>query len=106
MERRKASGELPIVGVNTFLGEHGEQVRSKGELIRSSEAEKRMQVDQIAAVTSQHGEEAERTLSVLRSTATAGGNVFATLMEAVKVCSLGQICSALYEVGGAYRRSM
>jgi methylmalonyl-CoA mutase len=105
-ERRKASGELPIIGVNTFLAERGGQSTSKGELIRSSEAEKRLQIDEIAELRARFADDAPPALAALKAAATSGGNLFAALMEAVKVCSLGQICAALYEVGGAYRRSM
>jgi methylmalonyl-CoA mutase len=105
-ERRKASGELPIVGVNTFLDDKGESVRAKGELIRSTEAEKRLQIDEIADLRERFSGDAPQALAALKAAATSGGNLFAALMEAVKVCSLGQICGALYDVGGAYRRSM
>ena len=65
-----------------------------------------MQIAQIADLAGRFADEAAQALAELKAAAIAGGNVFAALMEAVKVCSLGQICGALFEVGGAYRRSM
>ncbi|MGD8696513.1 MAG: methylmalonyl-CoA mutase family protein, partial [Gammaproteobacteria bacterium] len=106
-ESRKHDGSLPIVGVNTFLsGDSGDGEPAVNELIRSTEDEKRSQVDAIRAYQDLHAEAAGPALEKLRRVATRNGNIFAELMEAVKVCSLGQITHGLYEVGGQYRRNM
>jgi methylmalonyl-CoA mutase len=104
-EHRKHSGELPIVGVNTFLNAHPKELGAP-ELIRSTEAEKQQQIDNLRAFHARNEGRAPAALEKLKATARAGGNIFDELLEAVKVCSLGQISSALYEVGGQYRRSM
>ena len=106
-EQRKHDGSLPIVGVNTFLpSEHGGQIEVAIDLVRSTAAEKD---DQVASVTDwQEGRNAvdPGALDRLQEVARQGENTFAALMEAVRSHSLGQITHALYEVGGAYRRSM
>ncbi|HEY5756839.1 MAG TPA: methylmalonyl-CoA mutase family protein [Steroidobacter sp.] len=106
-EKRKHDGSLPLIGVNTFLSNTDSNEAAKGvALIRSTDDEKDFQV---ASVKSFQQRNAARTADALRNlqkVATSGGNVFAELMNAVKVCSLGQISRALYEVGGQYRRSM
>ena len=109
-ESRKDSGELPVVGVNTFRAEDGEEddaPAGAGEalLARATPAEKEEQVRRVEAFRDRHAEAAGPALRKLRETALAGGNVFAELMDTVKVASLGQISAALYEVGGRYRRS-
>ena len=107
-EQKKHSGELPIVGVNTFLnpraGEDGYQV--PGELARATPEEKEQQIRNLRAFQERNREQAPLALKRLQETAVAGGNIFAELMEAVKYASLGQITRALYEVGGEYRRNM
>ncbi len=106
-ETQKHSGELPIIGVNTFLNPaatSGAVVET--ELIRSGEEEKESQVLQVQQVTRRHQAESEGALMRLRQAALANDNVFAELMEAAKVCTLGQLSQALFEVGGQYRRSM
>ena len=106
-EMLKHSGELPIVGVNTFLdpkAKAGEVVEV--ELIRASEQEKMDQVTQVARLHELHRADADRALMALRKAALENANVFAALMAAVKVCTLGQISHTLYEVGGQYRRNM
>jgi methylmalonyl-CoA mutase len=106
-ETLKHTGELPIVGVNTFLNPHSEAGKvTQTALIRSTEQEKQDQVDQVAALHAHHGAEAETALTRLRQAALANRNVFAELMEAAKVCTLGQISHALYGVGGQYRRNV
>jgi methylmalonyl-CoA mutase len=105
-ESLKHSGQLPIVGVNTFEGPEGADPPRAGDLVRASEAEKRQQVDNLRAFQARHAEAAPAALARLRDVARSGGNVFAELMEAVKVASLGQISAALFDVGGRYRRSM
>jgi methylmalonyl-CoA mutase len=107
-EHKKHTGELPIIGVNTYLnpqvGEEGYQI--PGEVARSTEAEKRHQIDNLRAFQAEHAAAAAAALKKLQQAAVSGGNIFAELMEVVKVASLGQISSALYEVGGQYRRNM
>jgi methylmalonyl-CoA mutase len=106
-EQKKHDGSLPIIGVNTFLGrQDGDEEARAVELIRSTEDEKQAQVDAVHAFQQRHSKEAPVALAALQKAAATGGNVFAELMEAVKVCSLGQISRALYEVGGQYRRNM
>lgn len=104
-ERKKMSGELPIIGVNTFLPEHPSE-HKKQELIRSTDEEKVMQVHQVQELPSRFSAEREGALTRLKTVAQQGGNIFAELMETAKCCSLGAISDALYAVGGAYRRSM
>jgi methylmalonyl-CoA mutase len=106
-ETRKHDGSLPIVGVNTFLSGADASEEHKGtELIRSTEAEKQDQVAAVRAFQARNTERSGAALSALQRAAAAGGNVFAELMECVKVGSLGQISRALYQVGGQYRRNM
>ena len=106
-ESRKHDGSLPLIGVNTFLasGDAVEEVRG-AELIRSTEQEKQWQVAGVRDFQRQHAAGTRTALERLQSVAASRGNVFAELMETVKVCSLGQISRALYEVGGQYRRSV
>jgi methylmalonyl-CoA mutase len=104
-ERLKHSGELPIVGVNTFLNPDPPEL-GVGELIRSSEAERDQQLDDLAAFQERNAERTPAALARLKDAARRGANVFAELMDAARVCSLGQISRAFYEVGGQYRRSM
>ncbi len=95
-----------IVGVNTFLGTDGSPIQQAKDVMRSSDAEKRAQIDCLRAFQAAHADAARRALAELKDTALAGGNVFGSLMQAAKVCSLGQISGALYEIGGQYRRNM
>jgi methylmalonyl-CoA mutase len=105
-ETLKHDGRLPIVGVNTFLGsDDGGEIR-EAELIRSTEEEKRDQVRAVRAFLERNAERRPAALARLQAAAASGGNVFAELMETVKVASLGSISRALYDVGGQYRRSM
>jgi methylmalonyl-CoA mutase len=106
-ERLKHSGELPLIGVNTFLPRdgHGEQI-DELELMRSTEEEKQAQIDSVASFQARTADRRPAALARLRDVARQRGNVFEALMEAVKVASLGQISAALYDVGGEYRRNM
>ena len=106
-EKRKHDGSLPLMGVNTFLSDadSSESARSVA-LIRSTDEEKDFQVAAVKAFQKRNATRTPDALVKLQQAATSGGNVFAELMNAVKVCSLGQISRALYEVGGQYRRSM
>jgi methylmalonyl-CoA mutase len=115
-EHKKHDGSLPLIGVNTFLPkDHGGDIVTEIELIRSTEGEKGQQIDNVArfqqlrnplAVGAPEGATAAPGLAYLQKTARDRANVFAALMEAVKTHSLGQISHALYEVGGEYRRNM
>ncbi len=105
-ERRKHDGSLPIVGVNTFRNPAGDAVPDHLELARSTEEEKRSQLDRLQRFQAVHASDAPVALERLRAAALAGDNLFAVLMEAVRSCSLGQITDALFEVGGRYRRSV
>ena len=105
-ETLKHTGELPIIGVNTFLSKEGSPTIVPGEVIRATTEEKE---DQIKTLQSLHQAAPEKTaaaLQALQKSAIQNENLFEGLMEAVKVCSLGQITRALYEVGGQYRRNM
>jgi methylmalonyl-CoA mutase len=105
-EHRKHDGSYPIVGVNTFRNPHGGGVPQKVELARSTEEEKESQLGRLADFHARNAREAPAALERLRRTVIANGNVFDELMRTVRVCSLGQITSALFDVGGQYRRSM
>jgi methylmalonyl-CoA mutase len=105
-EMLKHSGEYPIVGVNTFRHPHGEAAPQHVELQRSTDAEKQSQLARLAAFQQRHAAEAPAMLRRLQDAVIANGNVFEVLMDAVRVCSLGQITDALFEVGGQYRRNM
>ncbi len=105
-EMLKHTGAYPIVGVNTFRNPHGNAAPQTVELARSTDAEKQSQLDRLAAFHARHADAAPTMLRRLQDTVIAGGNVFDVLMAAVRCCSLGQITSALFEVGGQYRRSM
>jgi methylmalonyl-CoA mutase len=106
-EQLKHDGSLPIVGVNTFLAQATDEDEIRGaELIRSSGEEKQAQVDAVRAFLERNADRRPAALTNLQHVAAGGGNVFESLMEAVKVASLGSISHALYQVGGQYRRSM
>jgi len=105
-ESRKHSGELPVVGVNTFVDPHAGSSAPTLRLARSTEAEKESQLTRLADFHARHAEAAPPMLRRLQQAAIEGRNVFDVLMDAVRVCSLGQITAALFEVGGEYRRSM
>jgi methylmalonyl-CoA mutase len=105
-EHLKHSGELPIIGVNTFLSDEGSPTVLPREVIRSTTAEKERQIAAVGALQAWRPEVAAGQLQSLQQAAIHNENMFTALMEAVKVCSLGQITQALYEVGGQYRRNM
>jgi methylmalonyl-CoA mutase len=104
-EHRKHDGTLPIVGVNTFVRE-GSAGPVEIELARATEAEKKSQLDRLADFRARHAGEAQAAIRRLQDVATGGGNVFDELMTAARVCSLGQLTDAFFEVGGQYRRNM
>jgi methylmalonyl-CoA mutase C-terminal domain len=105
-EGLKHSGELPIMGVNTFLSSKGSPTVIPCEVIRSTEEEKDYQVKMLSELHGTFPNEAAESLSRLKEAAFRNHNVFQSLMEATKYCSLGQITNALFDVGGKYRRSM
>lgn len=104
-ETLKDSGELPIIGVNTYLPEKQEEWKPI-DLSRASPEEKNDQINRLHAFQNKNKAKAEECLKNLRDTALTGGNIFEQLLTAVRYCSLGQITSVLYEVGGRYRRNM
>jgi methylmalonyl-CoA mutase len=105
-EMQKHTGELPIVGVNTFLKKHGNPAVQPSEIIRSTKEEKNQQIDNLHTIIGNNKDKSVEMLGRLKKVAIENGNLFAELMETVKYCSLGQVTHALYEVGGQYRRSM
>jgi methylmalonyl-CoA mutase len=105
-EHKKHDGSYPLIGVNTFLNPQGGGTPETVELIRSSEAEKQSQLERLQAFQEEHADEGAAMLERLRDAVIKNQNVFEVLMDAVRVCSLGQISKALFEVGGKYRRSM
>jgi len=105
-EMLKHTGEYPIIGVNTFRNPHGDPVHDHIELARSTEEEKQSQLKRLADFHRRHANEAPAILQRLQQAVIDNRNVFEVLMDAVRVCSLGQITNALFEVGGQYRRSM
>jgi methylmalonyl-CoA mutase len=105
-EMLKHTGEYPIIGVNTFRNPKGDEVLEKLELARSTEDEKKSQLDRLYAFHTKHAKESPAMLVRLQQAVIHNQNVFEVLMDAVRVCSLGQITNALFEVGGQYRRNM
>jgi methylmalonyl-CoA mutase len=105
-EMLKHTGELPIIGVNTFRNPHGDQVMDKLELARSTDEEKQSQLHRLADFHTRHAAESPAALKRLQQAVIDNQNVFEVLMDAVRVCSLGQITNSLFEVGGQYRRNM
>jgi methylmalonyl-CoA mutase len=105
-ETLKHSGEYPIIGVNTFLNKNGSPTIVPSEVIRATEEEKQFQIFALEKFQERNSDRAADALKRLQIAAIAGKNVFVELMEVGKICSLGQISTALYEVGGQYRRNM
>jgi isobutyryl-CoA mutase len=105
-EHLKHTGELPIVGVNTFLNKAGSPTILPAEVIRATPEEKEQQIQNLYLFQQRNKEKSGAALERLKAAASNNENLFAELMETVKWCSLGQITHALYEVGGQYRRSM
>jgi methylmalonyl-CoA mutase len=105
-EMLKHTGELPIIGVNTFRNPHGDPVNDKLELARSTDEEKQNQLKRLAEFHALHAKASPAMLKRLQQAVIENSNVFEVLMDAVRVCSLGQITNALFEVGGQYRRNM
>ena len=105
-ETLKHTGELPLIGVNTFLSKEGSPTILPKEVIRATEQEKEEQINTLKSLQKAAGDKGKTTLRQLQQAAVRNDNIFNELMEAVKVCSLGQITNALFEVGGQYRRNM
>ena len=105
-ETLKHSGAYPIIGVNTFLNKQGSPTVVPGEIIRATEEEKQYQISALKNFQQGYVKESAKSLEQLQSVAVNGENIFEELMKASKVCSLGQISNALYQVGGQYRRNM
>ena len=105
-EHKKHDGSLPIIGVNTFRNPKGDTIPQQLELARSTDEEKQSQLKRLADFHKRHQAQAPKALAELQQAVIRDENVFAKLMEAARVCSLGQITDALFEVGGQYRRSM
>jgi isobutyryl-CoA mutase len=105
-ETLKHTGELPIIGVNTFLSSKGSPTVRPGEVIRATNEEKEVQIGTLEQLKERNTKEIEKNLQKLKEAAVQNKNTFEALMEATKYCSLGQITRALYEVGGQYRRNM
>ncbi|MEO8346178.1 MAG: methylmalonyl-CoA mutase family protein [Betaproteobacteria bacterium] len=105
-EHMKHDGTYPIVGVNMFRNPNTDLPPQKVELQRSSDDEKKSQLQRLASFQKRHAKEAPAALARLQQAVIEDGNIFAELMQTVRVCSLGQITNALFDVGGQYRRSM
>jgi methylmalonyl-CoA mutase len=105
-EHRKHSGELPIIGVNTFLNPNPPEGVVEVELARSNDQEKQLQIDGVLAFQQRNAQRSAQALAKLKQTAISGGNLFQEMMDTVKCCTLGQITQALFEVGGQYRRNI
>jgi isobutyryl-CoA mutase len=106
-EQRKHDGTLPLVGVNTFRNPNGEDTSAAPlELARATEEEKKSQLERVREFQAKHAEDAHAALAALQETVRSGGNAFAALMDAARVCSLEQVTAAFFEVGGQYRRNV
>jgi methylmalonyl-CoA mutase len=105
-ENLKHSGELPIIGVNTFLGKDGSKTVIPGEVIRATEKEKEYQIHMLDQLHKTWEKESEESLKKLQQAAANNENIFYTLVETSKYSSIGQITGALFDVGGQYRRNM
>lgn len=105
-ESLKHSGDYPIIGVNTFLSSQGSPTVLPAEVIRATEEEKQAQLTTLKNLHKRHEDQVEEALQKVKTAAVHNENMFEQLMEATKICSLGQITDALFEVGGQYRRNM
>ena len=105
-EGLKHSGEMPVIGVNTFLDPQGSPTIEPKEIIRATQEEKERQIDNTQSLQHRDPELNRKWLKALQTAAINNENLFETMMESAKYCSLGQISHALYEVGGQYRRNM
>jgi methylmalonyl-CoA mutase len=105
-ETLKHTGELPIMGVNTFLSSKGSPTVTPGEVIRATEEEKQYQISMLEQLHLTQAQKSAVMIENLKAAAIKNSNIFESLMEASKCCSIGQITDALFEVGGQYRRNM
>ena len=111
-EHRKHSGELPIIGVNTFTNPDATSLSADEadsfdmEVTRSDEGEKKMVIERNEAFKEENKEKAEEGLARLKQVARDGGNLFEVMMDIVEYCSVGQVTQALFETGGKFRRNM
>jgi isobutyryl-CoA mutase len=105
-ETLKHTGEFPIIGVNTFLSSKGSPTVIPAEVIRATEEEKEYQIDMLTDLQKSSAVQVAEQIELLQNAAIKNENLFELLMEATKVCSLGQITNGLFEVGGQYRRNM
>ena len=105
-ETLKHTGDLPIIGVNTFLSSKGSPTIIPHEVIRATQDEKEQQIRQLQELHQLNQSMVQDKIEILQKVALNNGNVFESLMDVTKFCSLGQITHALFEVGGQYRRSM
>ena len=105
-EMLKHTGEIPVIGVNTFKGPDGSPTVTPDEVIRANVDEKDSQIERLSQLHAVHRPDATEALASLKHAALADANLFDCLMQTAKVCSLGQMTAALYEVGGEYRRNM
>jgi methylmalonyl-CoA mutase len=105
-EKLKHSGELPIMGVNTFLNSKGSPTLVPQEVIRATSKEKEYQIEMLENLQLTFKDETQNLIQELKETARQNDNIFETLMETTKKCSIGQITGALFEIGGQYRRNM
>ena len=105
-EQLKHNGEIPIIGVNTFLNDKGSPTILPDNVVRSTEEGKEFQINEVKKFQKRNEESGVKALENLKETAAKNGNIFEELMEACKYCSLGQLTNSLYDVGGQYRRTM
>ena len=105
-ETLKHTGEFPIIGVNTFLSSKGSPTVQPAEVIRATEEEKQQQIKTKELLNEANPKKVASQIAILQNAAINNENLFDKLMEATKVCSLGQITEALFKVGGQYRRNM
>jgi methylmalonyl-CoA mutase len=105
-ETLKHTGEFPIIGVNTFLSSKGSPTVIPAEVIRATEEEKQYQIDMLTNLQKSSADQVAKQIELLQTAAIKNENLFELLMDATKVCSLGQITNGLFEVGGQYRRNM
>lgn len=105
-EMLKHTGEYPIIGVNTFLSKEGSPTLIPGEVIRATENEKENQIRTVGLVHEVGGVKSIKALEAIHRAALNNENIFESIMEASKVCSLGQMTRAMFAVGGQYRRNM
>ena len=105
-EGLKHSGEMPIIGVNTFLSKTGSKTVIPDQVIRSTQGEKELVINEKKAFQKRNASQSQKTLKNLQQIALSGGNIFEYLMDTTKSCSLGEITEHLYEVGGQYRRNI